>query len=236
MKRISLILVSVSLAVFPHVLYNTNTKSTELAVFEKTKIIEQAESKKEEVQELKIEEIHQKQNPKVVQVEEPSTTNEVIEKSEAPKPVSTNSLNEITVKNDPLGTAGRLYIPEVNINVGLNHADFYAGDGYNAQAIVDKEDSAAYFLFANKTTIADHNHQGFNRIANLNSSSKAYIKNLNGTIKTYQLVNKFVGKNISTDLVDNAGNSVQNMNGSLIMYTCYGLGNGVMVTLWNPLG
>lgn len=146
-----------------------------------------------------------------------------------------SQLDQIKEKNDNLGTAGRLYIPNVNINVGLNDANIYDDENYNAQEIVDRTDSAAYYTFASKLTIADHNFQGFNRIANINSIDKAFIKSYSGSIDEYQMTNKFIGKNIGTDLIDLYGNSVENMQGDLIIYTCYGEGNQVIITLWNKL-
>ena len=69
----------------------------------------------------------------------------------------------------------------------------------------------------------------------MSNAAQAYIKRSDGVVEVYQLVNKFAGRNIGYDLIDTTGNSVQNMNGSLIMYTCYGLNNGVMITLWNRI-
>lgn len=151
------------------------------------------------------------------------------------KPVI-SQLDEIKQKNDYLGTAGRLYIPNINISVGLNNAIIYDNEEYNAQEIVDRQDSAAYYTFASKLTIADHDFQGFNRIANLNSGDKAFIKRYDGSVEEYQMINKFIGENIGTDLIDEYGNSIGNMSGSLVMYTCYYntiYKDQIIVTLWN---
>ena len=163
----------------------------------------------------------------------------IVESTQAEVSTSTQTyiseIDKIKQYNEYLGTAGRLYIPSVNINVGLNYANIYDDDGYNAQDIVDRYDSAAYYSFANKITIADHNYQGFSNISNLNLYSNAYIKRNSTSVEEYQLINKFSGHNIGTDIIDNYGNSIENMQGQLVMYTCYGTGDGVMVTLWNKL-
>lgn len=149
--------------------------------------------------------------------------------------VYVDSLQEVRTNNDSLGTVGRLYIPTVNLNVGVNYANFYTDENYDAQDVVDREDSAAYFQYGLKKTIADHNYQGFNKIINLSDGAEAYLKKQDGTIEIYKLNNKFVGRNISEDLIDLSGNSVQNMNCNLIIYTCYGTGDGIMITLWDQV-
>lgn len=172
--------------------------------------------------------------------EQPISENSIVAetKVEEQAPASTvyiSPLQEIKTRNDNLGTVGRLYIPTINLNVGVNYANFYTNQNYDAQAIVDRADSAAYFQFGSKTTIADHSYQGFNRIINLSSGAEAYLKRQDETIEIFRLNNKFTGRNISEDLIDTTGNSVQNMSGNLIIYTCYGTGDGVMITLWDKI-
>lgn len=143
--------------------------------------------------------------------------------------------DDITKRNDPLGTMGRLYIPDASLNVGLYYANLDLDDNYNAQTIVDNQDSAAYFIMGNKSVIADHNYQGFNRLINLNVGAQAYIRTGDSTVINYQLNNRLIGKNTTLDLVDSVGNSIQTMNGSLIIYTCYTSNEDVIITVWNQL-
>lgn len=238
MKKISHILLTIIIALFLYINWHANYTSDAISALEKAPIKEQEVKKKEKkkLDDNKEKEIVIEEQKNVVPEKQPIEKNiesQSVEKIEITQAAQVDPVTEVKNKNDSLGSAGRLYIPEVNISVGINHADFYDTENYNAQAIVDKEDSAAYFIFSNKPTIADHSHQGFSRIANLSNTSQAYIKRTDGSIEVYQLINKFTGKNIGYDLIDSAGNSIQNMTGSLIMYTCYGLNNGVMITLWN---
>ncbi len=151
------------------------------------------------------------------------------------KEVELSEIEKISIKSDFLGSAGRLYLPTINLNVGLNYARLEYDENYDAQEIVDRKDSAAYFELGGKYIIADHNYQGFNKLINLEVGTKAYIKSEDNKVITYQLNNKFLGKNTSEDLVDTAGNSVQNMKGSLIMYTCYTSDEDVIITLWDRI-
>lgn len=201
------------------------------------------ETKKEIEEELKKDTYKEENNNKETTTNEViiKESNQVVEKNIKEEqvqvsiqvPVYVSEIDKIRQSNDYLGTAGRLYIPNININVGLNYANIYDDGGYNAQDIVDRYDSAAYYTFANKLTIADHNYQGFSSISNLNWYDKAFIKRYDGSVEEYQMINKFIGHNTGIDLTDNYGNSIETMNGVLVMYTCYGDGDGIMVTLWN---
>jgi len=164
-------------------------------------------------------------------------TNESVENNEPiiEKPKTVNFVEQISNSNDLLGTFGRIYLPSINLNVAVYYANLEIGAGYNAQTIVDKEDSAAYFNLGEKSIIADHNYQGFNKLFSLNINDVAYIKNVDGTIATYKLTSKFIGKNIVDDLIDLDGNSVKDKEGNLIMYTCYQSDYDVMITLWTRI-
>lgn len=160
--------------------------------------------------------------------------NYVNEVSEEKSNIVESQKEIIRRKTDSLGTAGRLYIPNININVGLYNANINSDSNYNAQDIVNNDDSAAYSYFSTKLIIADHDYQGFERLTNLTWQDNAYIKKSNNQVEEYQMINKFVGYNTGSDLIDLNKNSVKNMDGTLIIYTCYG-NNNVMITLWNKL-
>lgn len=152
-------------------------------------------------------------------------------KTETSKPV-TNPLDSIKNDQGKMGDYGRLYISSVNLSVAVYNANIMAGAGYNAQQIVDAKDSAAFYPFGNSYVIADHNYQGFNKIINLSNNAKAYLKKSDGSIITYTMTKKYVGKNTKVDLIDENGISVKEQSSDLIMYTCYG-DNSIMITLWN---
>lgn len=163
-----------------------------------------------------------KEEPKVQEtIQQPVKNNQIIVKP-SPKP-------------EKIGTLGRLYLPTINYSVAVYYANVYNNEEYNAQTIVDNEDSAAYYQLGNKYIIADHYYQGFKKIINLSVGDEAHIKMNDGTIKKYHLENKLVGQNTSVDLTDEAGNSIQTMDGTLVMYTCYGSDKTIMITLWNEI-
>lgn len=171
------------------------------------------------------------------------TKNELEEEKEQQKLEQDITKEELNIKEsqepaqitEKFGTMGRLYLPEVNFSVAVYYANPYTDteEAYTAQAIVDSEDSAAYFNMGGKGVIADHNYQGFKRIMDLSIGTTASIKMNDGSNVEYKLINKFIGRNTSEDIVDNNGNSLQNMSGSLVMYTCYNSGDAVMITLWD---
>ncbi len=156
----------------------------------------------------------------------------IIGKEENIESPSLSEIDTVYQNTDILGTYGRLYIPSVDLNVGLYSVDMTSNV---AQKIVDDYDSAAYFEFNNQNVIADHNHQGFHKIINIPISEKAYIKKADGSVDTYQLTQKFEGKNLEYDLVDLNDQSVFNNPNALIMYTCYKMSeydNHIMITIF----
>lgn len=165
-------------------------------------------------------------------VENPSIIHHDVPIEESVVNPSISEEEKINQNKDTLGSYGRLFVPSVNLNVSLNLADMTAND---VQKIVDFRDSAAYFEFNGQNVIADHNHQGFHKIINISIGDFAYIKKTDGSIENYQMTDKFEGKNIVYDLVDLSGNSVLNGKNSLVMYTCYKMGeydNHVMITIF----
>lgn len=142
-------------------------------------------------------------------------------------------LETIKQNKEPLGTAGRLFLSSADFSVAIYSTDL--ADGNNAQIIVDRPDSAAYFQIHNQPIIADHNHQGFYRIIDIKVGEKAYIKNSDGQIQVYTMINKFEGMNLEYDLTDLNEKSVLDGRGDLILYTCYKsyeYANHVMITIW----
>lgn len=145
----------------------------------------------------------------------------------------TNELDMVKKNDLLLGTVGRLFIPSVDLNVGVYNADITKVE--TTQKIVDNRDSAAYFHMNHQYIIADHNYQGFNRISDIPIGGKAYIKKANGQISVYRMTNRLEGENLGYDLTDLNGKSVLDGRGDLIMYTCYKTYeylNHVMIVIW----
>ena len=148
-------------------------------------------------------------------------------------PQVVDPVEAIRQNEESLGTLGRLFLPSVDFSVAVYSTSL--SDGDHAQKIVDDRDSAAYFQIHNQSVIADHNHQGFHRIIDIQVGEKAYIKNSNGQIQVYRMTKKFEGMNLGYDLTDLNEKSVLDGESDLILYTCYKISeydNHVMITFW----
>lgn len=133
--------------------------------------------------------------------------------------------NETVLKemaNRP-GMVGRLVIPSVGVNVAL-----FSG---SSQAIVDAQDSAAYFSAGNAMVIGDHWNQGFTKIKSCTVGTKAYIYR-GDSIETLTCTNVCRGINNDYDILYEDGTSAT--TGSwLLMYTCNGANyHDVTITFW----
>ena len=131
-----------------------------------------------------------------------------------------SSLEEMA--NRP-GMVGRLVIPSVGVNVAL----FSGSD----QAIVDAQDSAAYFSAGNSMVIGDHWNQGFTKIKSCTVGTKAYIYR-GDSIEALTCTNVCRGINNDYDILYEDGTSVT--TGSwLLMYTCNGANyHDITITIW----
>ena len=135
-----------------------------------------------------------------------------------------------------MGTAGRLTIPDVGVDVALYNASLYGG----SQGIVDAHDSAAYMQDAwglyNSVLIADHWNQGFDAMkSSVPDATKAYAKTSSGTIE-YICVANFTGHNTGRDLTDDDYKRITNLySDGLIMYTCNDHWSNVTITFWAPM-
>lgn len=122
------------------------------------------------------------------------------------------------------GMVGRLVIPSVGINVALF--------GGSDQAIVDAQDSAAYFPFGNSIVVGDHWNQGFTKIKACTAGTTAYIYR-GDSVETLTCTNIRRGINADEDLLYEDGLSAT-ANGGLIMYTCNGVNyHDVTLTFWS---
>ena len=122
------------------------------------------------------------------------------------------------------GMVGRLVIPSVGVNVAL-----FSG---SSQAIVDAQDSAAYFSAGNAMVIGDHWNQGFTKIKSCTVGTKAYIYR-GDSIETLTCTNVCRGINNDYDILYEDGTSAT--TGSwLLMYTCNGANyHDITITFWS---
>lgn len=119
---------------------------------------------------------------------------------------------------------GRLYIPDLDVNVGL-----YRGTN---QYITDREDSANIFSLGKSfgTTIADHNNQEFSKLFNVSVGTKGYINNIHQQRIHLECTDVFEGYNTGSHIVNKSGIIVMG-DDDYLMYTCNYSG-GVLITLW----
>lgn len=170
---------------------------------------EQEELKRKEEEENKID------NSTIIQT---STNDDYVEDN--------NIVNENYSIN--YGTYGRLYVSW--FSVALYDYNVNTNSSASLQELVDNNDSAAYYANKGKLVIADHNYQGLSILSSLSEGTTSYINFADGSSVQYRLIKKAKGYNTGPDLVDTEGNSFYDMDGSLIMYTCYE--DGIIVTLW----
>ena len=128
--------------------------------------------------------------------------------------------------------AGRLYIPGVGIDVGLNSGD-------NAQAIVDAYDSAWYKEYIvgddqRSYIIGDHNNQGFSTLSYVSVGDEAYITNEDGSTTTLRCREVLDAHNDGW-LVTDDGRVLGFEENAYVMYTCHGGGDGVRVCVFEPI-
>lgn len=122
--------------------------------------------------------------------------------------------------------AGRLYIPDVGIDVALYRS--------NKQYVVDRQDSAAYFDLSpwkGHMLIADHNTQAFGPLLDVTVGMDASIVHSDGTETRYVCTDVFDGHNTGKYISDWSGKIVMH-RADLLMYTCLGYWRNVRVTLW----
>lgn len=121
---------------------------------------------------------------------------------------------------------GRLYIPDVGIDVALYRS--------NKQYVVDRDDGAAYFdlnRWKKHMLIADHWTEAFATLKDVMVGMEAYIQRHDGTVDYYVCTEVFDGHNTGKYITDwNYNNVVP--RAELLMYTCFDGWKNVKVTIW----
>lgn len=125
------------------------------------------------------------------------------------------------------GFHGRLYIPDVGIDVALYRS--------NHQSTVDRDDSAAHFKlsYGRRTwLIADHNTQAFGALLDVLTGTTGYIVVHDGTIVHIVCVDVLDGHNTGRGITDDHGISVVGKH-DYLMYTCMGYWRNVRICQWD---
>lgn len=121
---------------------------------------------------------------------------------------------------------GRLYIPDVGIDVALYRS--------NKQGVVDRKDSAAYFdlnRWKGHMLIADHWTEAFATLKDVTVGMEAYIQFYDGEAHYYECIDVFDGHNTGKYITDWSYKNVV-PRAELLMYTCFDGWRNVKVTLW----
>ena len=134
----------------------------------------------------------------------------------------------------PLGTAGRWFIPSLDINVGMTWVD--ADDEYGAQAAVDAPDSAAFSLWEGSIYyLADHWTQGnFVNISKCRPGDTAYRKTAEGIIP-YICTEATTGYNNVYHMVTDDGRYIENTGHEIVAYTCNGNWQNVWIAFFDKV-
>lgn len=124
---------------------------------------------------------------------------------------------------------GRLYIPDVGIDVAL-----YSGI---SQSNTDREDSAsifAYIIYIGEI-ISDHNNQEFSKLPDVVVGTSGYIVLRNGEIINIKCVEITHGYNTGTRIVDKNRCVVMGKS-DYLMYTCCNCCDGwqnIFISQWD---
>ena len=140
--------------------------------------------------------------------------------------------SEISPETTSSGT-DRLIIPVSSINTPIYDVD--GKGGQYVQSVVDAEESAAWFHYGGTIIVADHNGQGFMRIAQaIPGESVAYVQK-DGVLSEYICTAVGVGRNEKTSLHDKDGLTFNKYpEKTMITYTCYNGWQNVYYCVWQP--
>lgn len=147
--------------------------------------------------------------------EETAAVSEEIVTEEVTEPVEEIVQETVETYYDPGDISGRLYIPDLRINVGLYTESAYATPGV-AQSICDAADSAVYLYdYPGRALIGDHCNQDFSSLYNSYVGMPVYIYG-----QEYVCVDNGWGIN-NGDSIIIGGSDVQDINDGLtVLYTC----------------
>lgn len=133
-------------------------------------------------------------------------------------PVLNSANNQEEMEERP-AMIGRLYIPDVGVNVALFDT---TGMKYNiGQSYVDAEDSSAWKDKNGIGVVADHGNQTFKDIhKSVSNETMAYIQ-VGENIKTYVCASSGCGTNTRKKLVNENGKEIYNAEGiDFMTYAC----------------
>lgn len=153
-----------------------------------------------------------------------------------PEPVQSKPKESVQDEMARRGSLGRLSIGSCGVNVALFSANL--NNLSAGQAIVDRNDSAAYYTdtidYWGYVLVADHVHQGFSGIKQSIVGSTIATFDFGSYQKTAICVDRFIGYNGyngAGGLFTTSGAEIGD-RGDICMYTCNSDGT-VTITFWN---
>lgn len=155
---------------------------------------------------------------------------------EPPIIVSSYNPPPVIVETGRQGTKGRLIFDDYDFSVAL-----FESNQYNAQQLVDAEDSAAWFIWNGNLSpiIADHCTQGFDIICKCRVDDICHIVDGSDYQQYRCICVDHNGVNTDTDLYLSSGYNFSRNNGPgyLYMYTCTKPGDSyhITVAIWEPV-
>lgn len=161
-------------------------------------------------------------------------TKEAAEKAAAGKAAAEKAaLIEHIMEKGPAGDVGRLYIPAIEINVGVSMAEMPY-----AQVVTDRKDSACWLEWPNSINpvIADHVNQDFAKLSEVQIGDECYVARGDELYK-YKCTGTMLGRNTEYDLYDDNGTSIDFYGSDhLAMYTCYNGWRIIFIADWTLVG
>ena len=146
-------------------------------------------------------------------------TKEAAEQAAAEKAAAEKAaMIEKIMEKGPAGTVGRLYIPALEINVGVSEAEMPY-----AQVVTDRKDSACWLEHDTSINpvIADHVNQDFKKLSEVQIGDECFVV-CGEELYKYICTGTSVGQNTEYDLIDDNGVSIDSYGRDhLAMYTCY---------------
>lgn len=130
-----------------------------------------------------------------------------------------------------LGTAGRLYIPSVDIAVALYWCTYDASAMMDTQVITNAWDSA-YAFYEPKFVVGDHNNQEFSNLFNVQVGAEGYYVNSNGEMFPLICVGTGVGYTDGWKIYDQNGTSWDDWDYYLVTCTSVNNPEDLFVAEW----
>ena len=136
---------------------------------------------------------------------------------------------------DRQGMVGRLYIPDVGIDVALFQTS--VSDISQQKAYADAPDSGIWMQKGNTIIFGDHASEGFDGIADVVPGVTMCYLQIGSEVNPFLCLQKGTGHNLRSDLVDEEGNTlIDTEEYSMLCYACAdSTGRNIYYAYWEPV-